>query len=203
MDRATLDRINSIHFEIGDRANTALCVLTTLILIAYSAIGILMFLGPATNPIPFLIAYSLWIFVGIVILIRYKDKPSLVIGLYMLIMSVDRLYTTILMPEEFSTLELCVEALLSVFMLVSGIRWLLGNAYSRFPAMISAAAFIVLSLQDLISMIMDAGQMISDQTLLPAVSFIMCIIIYSLMIVILMCNNINKTRYLFGKKNEQ
>jgi len=204
MDSAALDRINSFHIRIGDRANAALCVLTTLVLIVYSAVGIVMFLGPATHPIPFLVSYSLWVVIGLVILVRYRDNPSLIIGLYMLIMSVDRLNSLLVLHDEYTTLSLILEAAISLFMLVSGIRWLLGNASSRIPAILSSSLFIILSLGGLVQIITSAGDFTGNiQVMLSAVSFLLCIAIYALIIVLMLCNNINKTRYFFKKKDPE
>jgi hypothetical protein len=189
--QSALSRLNHLHFNVSNRTNVILINIMTVSLILYSAVGIVYFMQPSLNPWPFFIAYTAWIIIGVCMMLFYRDRPFAAIGLFMVVLSVDRVISWFLgvMPSN-NFIENLLEIVVPAWMVVSGIMWITGKVFSRYPAMISAFLMILLN----IPIVMELVQYpeIITNNVLNVISLILQYVMYTMLIVILACNDTSR-----------
>jgi len=189
----TFNRINHLHLKVSDRTNIILCSMITLVLIAYSGSGIIFFINPTTNPTPYIITYTIDVIVGIIVLVRYRDRPQVAIGLYMFVMGLESLLISMMFLSEGYYTEILIPIILTLMMLFSGIRWLTGEIVSRFPAMISSLFLMYHTTVGVIRVLTDFDFLFSDMAyFLSCLGSMLSVVLYVLLIITLICNDTKK-----------
>jgi hypothetical protein len=165
----------------------------TLVLIAYSGSGIIFFINPTTNPTPYIITYTIDVIVGIIVLVRYRDRPQVAIGLYMFVMGLESLLISMMFLSEGYYTEILIPIILTLMMLFSGIRWLTGEIVSRFPAMISSLFLMYHTTVGVIRVLTDFDFLFSDMAyFLSCLGSMLSVVLYVLLIITLICNDTKK-----------
>lgn len=190
LDYETLDRYNHFHFHVSKRTNRILCILMTLALIAYSAIGVLMFTTiPATNPIPFVIANSIWLVVAALVLFKFTHRPYLVIGLYMMVIGTDRILSCLEgVFESNETFFIIVEIIMSLWMFGAGVCVVFGRLMSRYPSIIFTSIMFCLDVGDVLYLINYEGDF-DPFLVFSGASYCLRLLFYLFLIMILLCND--------------
>ncbi len=185
---STLNRLNHLHLRVDNRTNIVLINIMTLILILYSAVGIIYFATPDLEYWPFLLAYSAWIVIGLYMMAFYRDRPFTVVGLYMLVIGMENLIAWYPIMDDL--LLYILQIIPSIWMVVSGIMWISGKVISRYPAMISTAFVLVMNVFELVFIIENPDMI--ETIPLNVISFILQFIMYVMLIIILACNDTNE-----------
>lgn len=187
MDRQKVDSVNNWHISISNRTNTVLGIILIVLLIIYSVSGIITFLPPKPHLVPFIIGYILWTAVGIYILIRYRDDPIKAASLYLLVIGLDRIISCFNYTFDVD-LAWILEAVLSIWMFVSGIMWAKGRVLSRYPLIVSTALLTCYDVHDVILIAMDIAEITSVTEFLLCFATFNRILMYAVLLAILLCN---------------
>lgn len=190
-DLGPFKKYNHYYFKISDRTNRALCIIMTLLLAAYSLIGVVLFsTAESFNPIGYISANLIWLAISVIVLLKYTGKPYIVIGLYMMVVGTDRIlsWSSGLYDGEPQWL-MYLELIFSVWMFVSGFRMMIGRLLTRYPSIVYA---VLLTLIDLVHFEDFGFQFIGEMDSTMFMSFLSGLIrflFYVFLVCILVCND--------------
>ena len=190
MWRNMVGKAEDIHIRASDRVKAILSSITVAVVILYAAVGIIEFSQGSPNAVQFISVYIVWIALGAVILLKYRHKPNMAIGLYMLIIGTDRLISWILgLYDDDSEFAIALELILSIWMCISGIIWMLDATIFRIPLIITSVVYMILDADEL-GIAIECFQTYGlDDTLMffSAVSMVLRYLMYPLLIALLLC----------------
>lgn len=190
MWRDIVGKVESIRIRADDRTNTALCSVTVAAIILYAAVGIVQFSQGSPNAVQFITAYVIWIALGVLILLRYRQRPNMAIGLYMLIIGTDRIISWILgLYDDDSQFAIVLEIVLSIWMCISGVMWIMDATIFRIPLIITSIVYMIIEADEL-GVAVECFQFygIDDISMfLGAVTIVLRYLMHPLLIALLLC----------------
>jgi hypothetical protein len=183
-----LNDVNHLHIRVSPRTNVILINIMTVTLILYSLVGIVFFAGPSMEPWPFLVSYSAWVVIGLLMIAFYRDKPFATVGLYMLVIGVDNLISWYLFVDD--VMLYIIQIIPSAWMVVSGILWMRGKVISRYPVIISTLFMMFMNFYQIAYII--ENPIVFELIPLNVISAILQFVMYVMLILILACNDTNE-----------
>ena len=190
MWRDIVGKVESIRIRADDRTNTALCSVTVAAIILYAAVGIVQFSQGSPNAVQFITAYVIWIALGVLILLRYRQRPNMAIGLYMLIIGTDRIISWILgLYDDDSQFAIVLEIVLSIWMFISGVMWIMDATIFRIPLIITSIVYMIIEADELgVAVECFQSYGIDDISMfLDAVTMVLRYLMHPLLIALLLC----------------
>lgn len=185
---STLYRLNHLHIEVNPKVNLVLINIMTVCLILYCVTGIVQFMGPSVNPWPFYITYTVSTIIGVCMLVFYRDRPFAAVGLYMLVIGMDRVISWMIgVPMAEEGIMNILELIVSLWIVLSSITWFMGRIPSRYPTMISTLVLIAINVWEIVWIVQNPDAF--GYTPLPFISTILQFIMYTMLIVILVIND--------------
>lgn len=197
MGWAWLDRYNHFHFDVSPSVNRNLCIAMTVLLMLYSITGLIQFYGITDPKVDyFRFAYYAWIVIGVIILLRFRDRPFLATGMYMMVLGVDRMITEICVVSWDVSGGITLEVIggyfnvfLATWMVISGLLWIKGRIWSRYPTIVMTALFFIMDLPILWYLIENFITLMGGDTLVYVFTQLEIDMMYIVLIALLLCND--------------